>query len=85
MAKLIGGFRVIDTWQGVGQDKVSARASATLSDRVDGGELKINFQNGQIPPEFKPDALFSELVVKVQNTKFGMMFNGLSWTAVKEK
>jgi hypothetical protein len=85
MAKLNGGLRVIDTWQGVGQDKVTPRASATLSDRQDGGEWKVNFSNGILPPEFRPDALFLDLTVKAMQTKFGIMLTAISWTLAKDK
>jgi hypothetical protein len=78
---MTGSFRVIDTWSGVSTDgKQSPRASATLSDAVDGGQLRIIFPLGVVPPEFGMDALVKNIKVKCQNTKLGMMLNyqGLS-------
>ena len=49
----------------------------TLSDPVDGGQVKVNFSDGKIPPQFLPDALVSNVQVKANLTKFGLMLNFL--------
>ena len=74
---LQGSFRVIDSWHGVSKADASPRASVTLSDAVDGGQVKVNFSDGKIPPQFLPDALVSNVQVKANLTKFGLMLNFL--------
>ena len=69
---LVGSFRVCDTWQGVSKEN-KPRASVTLIDTADGGQVKINFPVGSMPPEFGLDKLVKDIRVKPALTSFGLM------------
>ena len=72
---LLGHFRVIDSWVGKGgKTKDIPRASVTLSDKDEVGQVKINFPDGVIPVAFAMDALVSGSIrVKPVLTSFGLM------------
>ena len=72
---MIGKFRVADTWQGAAKNGKDLRASATLNDVKDGGQVKVSFPNGVIPSEFVFDALVENLHVKPSLTNFGLMLS----------
>jgi hypothetical protein len=79
-----GKFRVCDTWQGVSQDgKNTPRASVVMIDCQEGGQVKVSFPSGHVPPEFVPDALLEDLKVKPSNNKFGQMLSYVSLNGAK--
>lgn len=72
---LKGKFRVSDTWQGAAKSGKAMRASATLNDTEDGGQLRVNFPDGEIPIQFGIDVIVEDLHVKPNNTNYGLMLN----------
>lgn len=75
-----GQFRVIDSWVGKGGKKGDTpRASVTLSDKGEVGQLKINFSDGIIPPAFAMDEIVKgSLRLKPAVTSFGLMLQFVS-------